>query len=78
MHRFSIDARVDMQTRTGVRVRFTAARGEDVHTAGDSVPREWLRLLPEEDRTMLEELEFRDRLFPDLDLAWWAGTPAKV
>lgn len=60
------------------RERLASAGGDEIHTPGDQPSFARQRLLREDDRLALEALEFQDRLFPDLDLAWWAALPARV
>lgn len=60
------------------RERLGSAGGEEIHTPGDHPSFARQRLLHEDDRVALEALEFQDRLFPDLDLTWWAPMPARV
>ncbi len=60
------------------RDRLASAGAEEIHTPGDQPSFARQRLMQENDRMALEALEYQDRLFPDLDLAWWAAIPERV
>ncbi len=60
------------------RERLASTGAEEIHTPGDQPSFRRQRLLAEDDRLALEALEFQDRLFPDLDLSWWASIPERV